>query len=68
MILIDRTINMFKRRLAELCLITSTDQLPQWNDADIITANCVLTEYYKLRKKSRQQDLTITELRNNEKK
>lgn len=64
MILVDRTIKTFKNRLAELTLITSINLLPQWTDVDIITADCVLTEYYKLRKKSQQQDLAINELRN----
>lgn len=48
MSLIERTINVFEKRLAELTLITTTNCLPLWTDADIITANCLLTEYRKL--------------------
>ena len=48
MSLTERTINVFEKRLAKLTLITNIKSLPQWTDADIITANCLLTEYRKL--------------------
>lgn len=51
MILTERTINEFEKRLIQLTTITSLTELPQWTDVDIVTANCLLIEYRKLQDK-----------------
>lgn len=52
MALKDRVIDVFESRVNKLTQITNTTKLPQWIDADIIAAHCLLMEYRKLVKQS----------------
>lgn len=52
MTIIDRTIDVFERRIAELEEIREISNLPRWTDADVIGANCLMEEYRSLTGKS----------------
>ena len=51
-----RTINFFEKRIMELITITNITKLPQWTDADVISAECLLKEYRKLSKNKEIED------------
>lgn len=48
MSIVDRTIDVFERRLSELEKIREISNLPRWTDADVIGASCLIEQYRNL--------------------
>ena len=46
--IINRTINVFEKRVSELEKIRYLPDLPQWTDADVIAASCLIKQYRNL--------------------
>ncbi len=46
--IIEHTIDVFEKRVSELDKIRYLPELPQWTDADVIAASCLITEYRNL--------------------
>jgi len=44
----DRVIDAFESRIMQLITITDITKLPQWDDAEVIGAYCLIEEYRKL--------------------
>jgi len=44
----ERVIDVFEARVVQLITITDLTKLPQWIDADVIGADCLLKGYRKL--------------------
>ena len=44
----DRTIDVFEGKINELITIRDIRDLPQWTDADVIAAHCLIVEYRKI--------------------
>ncbi len=52
--IIEHTIDVFEKRVSDLDKIIYGPNLPQWTDADVIAASCLITEYRNLtRRRSR---------------
>jgi hypothetical protein len=57
---INKVIDVFENRIMELTAITDLTKLPQWDDIDILGAECLLEEYRRLSSaKSRAADLAV---------
>ena len=50
--LLERVIEVFEKRVEDLKQIGTISELPQWTDADVIAADCLLNQYRKLKKSS----------------
>ncbi len=50
--IIERTIDVFEKRVSELDEFSDMPELPQWTDADVIAANYLITEYRNLTSRS----------------
>lgn len=46
--LLERVVDVFEQRVKKLVQITTISELPQWTDADVIAADCLLKQYRSL--------------------
>ena len=44
----DKIIDVFENRIMQLITITNITKLPQWDDADVLGAECLLKEYRRI--------------------
>ena len=44
----NKIIDVFERKIMQLITITEITNLPQWDDADVLGADCLLKEYRRL--------------------
>ena len=44
----DKVIDVFENRIMQLITIIDLRQLPKWDDADVLGAECLLKEYRRI--------------------
>ena len=48
----DKIIDVFENRIMQLITITNITKLPQWDDVDVLGAECLLKEYRRITSQS----------------
>jgi len=56
MSIVDRVIDVFEKRVSALEKIRYLPDLPQWTDADVIEASCLIEQYRNLTSQFSGQD------------
>jgi hypothetical protein len=52
---INKVIDVFENRIMQLIAITDRTKLPQWDDIDILGAECLLEEYRRLQRQKQRR-------------